>query len=298
MNISLPIGIFEHRSELYRNANLHSVTPHFLEPAANLTDPLEQIKLVITAVIARIPLNMEQKKPFNPILGETFQGFINGCPIYYEQISHHPPIMSYLFLGKGYTISGTLELIGSASLNQMRGCFLGLEKITLAKTGNEYYIKFPKVNLEGLMYGKRLGHHVSNLTVFDPKNRLYAKIKFDPEKATFMNVFHKRKLLHDAFIGEIFELRPEFCEDRMAELRRKHDASIKAKKPDVVKVLSSVTGNVLDRVFIDEKEYFNIEKFRPYRLVEAKNPLPSDCTYRLDGLLLLQEDFDNAQVAF
>lgn len=54
-------------------------------------------------------LNMD--KPFNPILvnmifihkkGETYQGRINGTPIYCEQVSHHPPICSFFMPGRGY----------------------------------------------------------------------------------------------------------------------------------------------------------------------------------------------------
>ena len=46
------------------------------------------------------------EKPFNPILGETHQCWIDGCPVYFEQISHHPPIAAYLMKGRGYTVSG------------------------------------------------------------------------------------------------------------------------------------------------------------------------------------------------
>ena len=35
------------------------------------------------------------EKPFNPILGETFQTTLDGIPVYWEQISHHPPISAY-----------------------------------------------------------------------------------------------------------------------------------------------------------------------------------------------------------
>lgn len=45
-------------------------------------------------------------KPFNPVIGETYQGIIDGCPVYGEQISHHPPISGILFYGRGYKISG------------------------------------------------------------------------------------------------------------------------------------------------------------------------------------------------
>lgn len=49
---------------------------------------------------------LSMEKPFNPILGETFQCWINGCPAYSEQISHHPPIAALMFKGRGYDISG------------------------------------------------------------------------------------------------------------------------------------------------------------------------------------------------
>jgi hypothetical protein len=47
-------------------------------------------------------------KPFNPILGETYQTFIDGCPVYGEQISHHPPISSLLMIGRGYQVSAKI----------------------------------------------------------------------------------------------------------------------------------------------------------------------------------------------
>lgn len=48
------------------------------------------------------------QKAFNPLLGETFQGIIDGCPVYAEQTSHHPPISSLFFKGRKFTVSGSL----------------------------------------------------------------------------------------------------------------------------------------------------------------------------------------------
>ena len=39
-----------------------------------------------------------QLKPFNPILGETFQAKIDDCLYNLEQTSHHPPICNFLVL--------------------------------------------------------------------------------------------------------------------------------------------------------------------------------------------------------
>jgi len=43
------------------------------------------------------------KKPFNPLLGETWQAeqANGGCRIFMEQISHHPPISAFEMIGPG-----------------------------------------------------------------------------------------------------------------------------------------------------------------------------------------------------
>jgi hypothetical protein len=60
-------------------------------------------------------------KPFNPILGETYQSLIDGCPVYGEQISHHPPISAAFLKGRGYTLYAKLEAQVEMSLNSASG---------------------------------------------------------------------------------------------------------------------------------------------------------------------------------
>jgi hypothetical protein len=46
------------------------------------------------------------QKPFNPILGETYNGKIDGCDLCGEQISHHPPVSTVFLKGRGYYAYG------------------------------------------------------------------------------------------------------------------------------------------------------------------------------------------------
>ena len=64
---------------------------------------------------------LTMEKPFKPILGETYQCWIDGCPVYFEQICHHPPIASYLMKGRGYDIYGTMEAKMDLSINSGTG---------------------------------------------------------------------------------------------------------------------------------------------------------------------------------
>ena len=49
------------------------------------------------------------KKPFNPLLGETWQArqAHGGCTIFMEQISHHPPISAFEMLGPSAPFDAT-----------------------------------------------------------------------------------------------------------------------------------------------------------------------------------------------
>lgn len=96
-SISFPVQVFEPISVLQRIARTFGYAPNFLKRASEAQDPLEQIKLVLSFIVGGLHLNISQRKPFNPILGETFQGMLGESSIYMEQVCHHPPI-SYFFV--------------------------------------------------------------------------------------------------------------------------------------------------------------------------------------------------------
>ena len=74
--------------------------PIFLRKAALEKDHLERLKLVMTSVVAGMYGSVKQLKPFNPLLGETYQGYYDdGTRIFCEHTSHHPPISNFLLEG-------------------------------------------------------------------------------------------------------------------------------------------------------------------------------------------------------
>jgi hypothetical protein len=95
MNVSLPIKIFEPRSMLEKVAGDFRFVPYFMNKAMEETEALERMKLLVTWYICSLQLEPQMLKPFNPILGETFQGMIGEYEIIVEQISHHPPISAF-----------------------------------------------------------------------------------------------------------------------------------------------------------------------------------------------------------
>ena len=107
LNISLPVDIFCRESNIERAAMSFGYFPLYIEKVIN-SDPLDQLKAIISSVMGGSLIYLTMEKPFNPILGETYQCWIDGCPVYYEQIAHHPPIASYLMKGRGYDLYGTM----------------------------------------------------------------------------------------------------------------------------------------------------------------------------------------------
>lgn len=95
MNVSLPIKIFEPRSMLEKVAGDFRFVPYFMKKALEEKEPLERMKLLVTWYVCSLQLEPQMLKPFNPILGETFQGMIGEYEIAIEQISHHPPISAF-----------------------------------------------------------------------------------------------------------------------------------------------------------------------------------------------------------
>lgn len=97
LNISLPVDIFCAESNLERFLFSFTYAPTILEGVNKDLNPLTRLKKVISFGMSNSPLYLNMEKPFNPILGETFQCWIDGCPGYAEQISHHPPIAALWF---------------------------------------------------------------------------------------------------------------------------------------------------------------------------------------------------------
>ncbi len=46
-------------------------------------EPIEQLRAIIAATMGSSHIYLTMEKPFNPILGETYQCWIDGNPVYF-----------------------------------------------------------------------------------------------------------------------------------------------------------------------------------------------------------------------
>jgi hypothetical protein len=120
-SISLPVTIFEDISYLERLAISFEPAPLMLDRAFEAKDRLARMRWVVAYVISLGITYVVMKKPFNPILGETYSCLIDGCPYYAEQVSHHPPISNYMLFGRTFTVTGSVEPLQTLGFNTASG---------------------------------------------------------------------------------------------------------------------------------------------------------------------------------
>lgn len=114
-------------------------------------------------------MEMSTLKPFNPILGETFQTKIGDAYLYLEQTSHHPPIKTFYYKHPAYTVHGTSLIEASTGPSSVTAEYLGTTYIKF-KDGGEYTAKLPNINLTGVTFGTRYVNYFGNLIVEDLVN--------------------------------------------------------------------------------------------------------------------------------
>jgi len=154
--ISLPVCLFEARSFLERITTNWDYLD-FLVEAANADDPVTRMKWVVAFAIGGLSRQVSFHKPFNPILGETFQAkYPNGVEVFCEQISHHPPVSSwqvidpdgkFMFYGNGNWVAGIKG-------NAVKGRQTGINCVQFAD-GSKISYELPGILVKGVLWGHR-----------------------------------------------------------------------------------------------------------------------------------------------
>eukprot|EP00923_Selenidium_pygospionis_P011115 GHVN01019321.1.p1 GENE.GHVN01019321.1~~GHVN01019321.1.p1 ORF type:complete len:1149 (-),score=124.97 GHVN01019321.1:1376-4822(-) len=265
VGISLPVRIFESKSLLERLACTWSMAPFFLTKAASTeaeNTPEERFKHVITFVVASLHTGAMALKPFNPILGETYQGTWNdGTRVFLEHTSHHPPIAHFLLEGAPnapYRFHGFYEFKG-----QLKGNYL------LTMQDGQNYVDFtdgtrvewnlPTAKVSGLIWGQRIFEWVDKIEFKDISNGLRCVLDMCRDTRPFLG---PAKGPSDSFRGTI----------------------VKVDSVNEASVVANVTGSWLEALYFDSVCHWTLSLIHPInpQPVPDEDALPSDCRYRAD----------------
>jgi len=114
---------------------------------------------------------MVADKPFNPILGETFQLKSGNSVFYAEQTSHHPPITNFYIDNPKFKMWGYNGIEFSLGANSATGKLTGTFMIRY-NDGAEYKFSYPNFYTEGIFFGKTYLTFTSSMIVEDLVNYL------------------------------------------------------------------------------------------------------------------------------
>ncbi|CAI2382818.1 unnamed protein product [Moneuplotes crassus] len=261
--VSLPVRLFERRSTVERMCDLWSTGPIFLLEAARSDNPVERLKKCITFFISGLHMSIEMRKPFNPIIGETFEAcWPDNTKIYVEHISHHPPISSFLVEHhKGmYKYYGSYEYTAKLTDfgNSATGRQIGKNYIEFPD-GTRIDYEFPYMKIGGLLFGKRTIKFSGKVQFSDPKNHLIGQLAFNSEGG----IFKRKQGPVDQFTGTI---------ERNGT------------------VVSEIEGSWLENISFDGKIYWQLDKCHMIKPIIPSKCLPSDCRFREDSVAFGEGD--------
>lgn len=158
--VVLPTFILEPRSFLDKLADSY-FHADLLSKAVLEDDPFTRMKTVVQWYLSgfyKKPKGL--KKPYNPILGETFRCFWqhdNGSRTFYiaEQVSHHPPISVFYVTNRqdGFCISCSILAKSKFYGNSTSAILEGVATLTLLPRGESYTLTVPYAHCKGILMG-------------------------------------------------------------------------------------------------------------------------------------------------
>lgn len=113
-----------------------------------------------------------QTKPFNPILGETFQIKVGDLDLYFEQVLHKPPTCAFYGLSKNYSIHGHTCIEAKTGANSVKANVFGKYNVSFFD-GYSYELKPCQVIVKGINVGKRTFNFRRSGVVIDKVKKMH-----------------------------------------------------------------------------------------------------------------------------
>ena len=289
-HMCLNVKIFEPKCLEERLTNVFSYANRYLIPASDPSlTPYDRFKGVITFIMSGMYIPAQQLKPFNPYLGETFQGELpNGAKVYVEQVTHKPLCARfYMFYQNVYKLYGYFnfsvrsEGLGSTMYVCQQGpCTVEFPQINERVTFNVPEIKIVNARNEN----GRANLYSGSMVFADIKNNFKAVIQFD---------FNK-KLFHD-MRGCTFKCNfppgYKFVYDVEWKFGNKFKLDKFRSDPNF---LDEIKGSWINNLFIGDKLEWDSRAQVPEFIKPTKTCLPSDGRFRED-LCCLYKSFYEAK---
>uniref|UniRef100_A0A2K6R9K4 Oxysterol-binding protein n=1 Tax=Rhinopithecus roxellana TaxID=61622 RepID=A0A2K6R9K4_RHIRO len=184
--VVLPTFVLEPRSFLNKLSDYY-YHADLLSRAAVEEDAYSRMKLVLRWYLSgfyKKPKGI--KKPYNPILGETFRCCwfhpqTDSHTFYIaEQVSHHPPVSAFHVSNRkdGFCISGSITAKSRFYGNSLSALLDGKATLTFLNRAEDYTLTMPYAHCKGILYGTMTMELGGKVTIECAKNNLQAELEF------------------------------------------------------------------------------------------------------------------------
>ncbi|XP_015960727.1 oxysterol-binding protein-related protein 3A [Arachis duranensis] len=152
--VTLPVIIFEPMTMLQRMAELMEYS-YLLDLADETEDPYMRLVYASSFFISVYFAYTRTWKPFNPILGETYE-MVNhgGLTFIAEQVSHHPPMSAGHAENDHFTYDVTSKLKTKFLGNSVDVYPIGRTRVTLKRDGSVLDLVPPPTKVSNLIFGR------------------------------------------------------------------------------------------------------------------------------------------------
>ncbi|KAG7454676.1 hypothetical protein MATL_G00262340 [Megalops atlanticus] len=184
--VVLPTFILEPRSFLDKLSDYY-YHADFLSEAAVEENAYNRMKKVVKWYLSgfyKKPKGL--KKPYNPIIGETFRCMwihpkTNSKTFYMsEQVSHHPPVSAFYVSNRkdGFCLSGSILAKSKFYGNSLSAILDGEARLTFLNRGEDYIMNMPYAHCKGILYGTMTLELAGQVTITCEKTGYSAQLEF------------------------------------------------------------------------------------------------------------------------
>uniref|UniRef100_A0A915PTZ6 Oxysterol-binding protein n=1 Tax=Setaria digitata TaxID=48799 RepID=A0A915PTZ6_9BILA len=177
VNFNEPLSVLQRISEDLEYAYL-------LDDGAEKTDSLEQMCFVAAfAISAYSSTSYRTTKPFNPLLGETYEcdRFADlGWRSLAEQVSHHPPITAHHADGRKWTVDQDFSITSRFRGKYLSVTPLGYTIVKFLYDGNEYSYNRVTTTVHNIIVGKLWIDNHGEILIENHKTGDKCLMKFHP----------------------------------------------------------------------------------------------------------------------
>ncbi|XP_010910048.1 oxysterol-binding protein-related protein 3A [Elaeis guineensis] len=152
--VTLPVIIFEPMTMLQKMAEIMEYS-YLLDMADECEDPYMRLVYTSSWAISVYYAYQRTWKPFNPILGETYE-MVNhgGITFIAEQVSHHPPMGAAHAENEHFIYDITSKLRTKFLGNSIEIYPVGRTRLTLKKSGVVFDLVPPPTKVNNLIFGR------------------------------------------------------------------------------------------------------------------------------------------------